>query len=269
MGTSERRSEETVDKGWVLLLGDAMEDVYWEGWAKDISAEAPIVRTIIHTKHRYPGGAANVWAILGDAEVWVARYFGEGRPLKYRIMSDGHQVARFDLDDECQPILLPPNMNLDGCKVVIVSDYHKGSIDQKVLGFLASIPSEIPIFVDTKRNPNLYPDRSIFFPNDKEFNQFDYFSRPIDQIMHKHGHSGLHYNGKWYMHLASEVKSVVGAGDVVLAAFVYAMLGGRSYAACADFACYAGTRKVECPRTEAPPLKEMFEQWQNTTNVNE
>jgi bifunctional ADP-heptose synthase (sugar kinase/adenylyltransferase) len=247
-----------------------MKDVYYEGWAKDISAEAPIVRVQVYPSREmvYPGGAANVEKLLTDAGISVDCGFGEGCPVKCRVIADGHQVARFDLHDECKPIILPPNINLEDCRAIVVSDYCKGSIDKNILAFLKDIES-IPIFVDTKRNPEEYPEYAYFFPNQKEYEQFSGYKKlPKNQVIYKHGHSGLHYNGVWSVYLAEKVESVVGAGDVVLAAFIYAKLNCRDYQHCADFASYAGTRKVECPRTEAPPLKEMFESWKNITNEN-
>ena len=266
MGDSQRRPEEAVGDGWVLLLGDAMEDVYLEGYAKDISAEAPIVRTMVHTTKVYPGGAANVGKLLQESGVHPLPVFGEGLPKKCRVLADGHQVARFDLEDSCRPLTLPPNMDLEGCRAVVVSDYCKGSIDNNILVWLYNLPPSIKLLIDTKRSPYDYPFRAMFFPNDKEYveNNYEDF-----RTVRKVGPQGLWYNGLNYHWPALEVISVVGAGDVVLAGFVYAMLGGQDYPHCADFASFAGTRKVECPRTEAPPLKEMFEQWQTIMNERE
>ena len=57
----------------ILVIGDVMLDEFVWGKVGRISPEAPVPVVEVTGESFYPGGAANVGAVLGDAE-FVANY---------------------------------------------------------------------------------------------------------------------------------------------------------------------------------------------------
>lgn len=147
----------------LLVVGDAMLDIYVESEVRRISPEAPVPVADVQRRWSVPGGAANVarnlvslgcqTALLGicgaDAPGETLRQrLQEGgiagtmiasptRPTtaKTRIVTHGQQLIRLD-EEERSPLspheyaevtrALPAL--LDGCHAVILSDYGKGML---------------------------------------------------------------------------------------------------------------------------------------------
>jgi D-beta-D-heptose 7-phosphate kinase / D-beta-D-heptose 1-phosphate adenosyltransferase len=171
----------------LLVVGDVMLDQYIWGEVKRISPEAPVpvVRAVHHGAQ--PGGAANVAmnvAGLG-ARVTVAGFVGEdenGRRLgallegagvktkladvsamptvsKLRILSGSQQMLRVDSESrETLPkqayddLLERVKRTLPGISAVILSDYAKGVLSERVCQevIAAARELEIPVLVDPK-----------------------------------------------------------------------------------------------------------------------
>ena len=144
----------------VLVVGDVMLDRYWYGSTTRISPEAPVpVVKVTRTEDR-PGGAANVAlniAALGapvqligvtgadeaaDAlteqlhSVGVQTHFqrivSQPTIVKLRAMSRQQQLLRMDFEErfntDTDALLAEVNSVLDSVKVVILSDYGKGTL---------------------------------------------------------------------------------------------------------------------------------------------
>ena len=90
----------------VLVVGDAMTDVYWRGAANRLSPEAPVpILAVAETEVR-AGGAANVAANIESLGVQVERIYGGGQRIqKIRMLSGSQQLARADFDYPQTPIL--------------------------------------------------------------------------------------------------------------------------------------------------------------------
>lgn len=145
----------------LLVVGDAMLDMYVETEVRRISPEAPVPVADVRTRRSVPGGAANVArnlvslgcraALLGlcgtdDAAATLRQRLHEGgidatliasseRPTtaKTRIVTHGQQLLR--MDEEARRPLSPQEHDalkaalpaaLEGCDAVILSDYGKG-----------------------------------------------------------------------------------------------------------------------------------------------
>jgi bifunctional ADP-heptose synthase (sugar kinase/adenylyltransferase) len=185
-----------------------------------------------------PGGAANVLANLRAMGVdALLIYPNEGhRPEKNRLMVNTYQVARWDVDDYCEPI--DPRTITQAIKdikptAIVVADYNKGAIDGPVLTLLDKLADDLKIYVDTKRNPTLYPRSATFFPNQIEYDKFPFEFNQAPRCILKQGAQGMrlleygeHQNS--VEALSSKPVCVNGAGDTVIAAFVAAELLDRS-----------------------------------------
>lgn len=220
---SERGGEFTVSK--VAVFGDAMLDVYYTGTADRLSAEAPIPVVKIDKPITAPGGAGNVIANLKALGVEVVDCTSYG-PVKNRLMVGDHQIARWDQHDYCESWEGAMPQDVDA---IVIADYNKGGVPRNV-----QWPRDIPLFVDTKISPRLYPGWAIMFPNQVEYSQYEEEYNTNEWTVLKQGERGLvllHQGGTIYTQstLAKFVRSVNGAGDSILAAFVFnylSYLGG-------------------------------------------
>lgn len=213
----------------ILVVGDAMVDQYHFGTTTRISPEAPIPVVKITSHETFHGGAANVFTNLVALGAEVRLRAGEPTPIKNRLMVGTTQVARWDTNDEVRPILWE---QLDQAVLrwtpdaIVVSDYGKGSMDQAVIHWLKDW-RHIPTFIDTKRNPNDFGDfDQTFFPNQVEYTRYEEQYLQRSDVIYKKGDKGVERLrfGKViesFRAYAKQVVSVCGAGDTILASYVY------------------------------------------------
>lgn len=188
----------------VLVVGDAMLDVYLRGVASRISPEAPVPVVRITEEWRSLGGAANVAAnvvALGAACTLAAcvgtdgaghelrntlrdaRIAGDGliessvRPttVKTRVMARHQQVARFDreTDDDLDVTTAARLADrvaglIPGVDAVILEDYNKGVLTIAVIEAIiaAARAAGKPVVVDPKTRSFLdYRGATVFKPN--------------------------------------------------------------------------------------------------------
>jgi D-beta-D-heptose 7-phosphate kinase/D-beta-D-heptose 1-phosphate adenosyltransferase len=260
----------------VAVIGDFMTDIYHIGEASSLSAEVPIPVVKVKETKAFPGGAGNVAANLHALGCKVLWFSGSGTPLKHRLMVGDHQLARWDDFDECRPV---SGLNrLVGVDAIVVADYGKGSVDEFVVEYVKRHVG-VPVFVDTKRDPSVWSGVAVaIFPNEKEYDQFthQYDTSNIPITVLKKGEKGLalireRNDKKWQVDAiaagARFIRSVNGAGDSVIAAFVYKWLAqmqeyayheeGRDYQELLEFANTAAAIAVENPMTYAPTLEEV------------
>lgn len=216
----------------IAVLGDVMEDRYYLGDTTRLSPEVPVPIVNITDVLVSPGGAANV---VENLESLGAEVLGKGvwflkRPIKSRLMVGDYQLARWDMGDKTEPISTTDIAALgrQSLDAVIISDYGKGSITYEVIEAIADL--KLPTYIDSKRSPRDFDviANPVFFPNLKEYREHlrDYDCQP--QVIVKRSEEGiqqLHY-GRIIADLpswATKVVSVCGAGDTVIAAYVYAV----------------------------------------------
>ena len=270
----------------VAVVGDFMEDVYWIGEAQSLSAEVPIPVVKVKERKIFPGGAGNVAANLAALGVHCM-WFGNGGPQKNRLMVGDHQLARWDEYDECRPAMGLDRLQ-DDFDAIVVSDYGKGSITDHTISCIR-VFRDLPIFVDTKRDPSVWSGvATAIFPNAKELDaHMESYVGFNGIVVRKMGAGGLALYPKGLRYFgettnpdreicsssqARFIRSVNGAGDSVLAAFVYAYLrAGEKDSIMSDcpykwehilgFANAAAACAVEHPYTYAPTLEEVPERY--------
>ena len=254
----------------ILLLGEFFRDIYHIGEASTLSAEVPIPVVKITETKRFPGGAGNVQAnfqSLGGTCIYPLPP-SHWPPLKNRLMVGDHQLARWDEDDWVEPYTLTGLRLLGDEKfdAVVISDYCKGAITREVVEWVAANFKGLPIFVDTKRNPLFYGRlQPLYFPNLKEYTQYENEYKECRTVLKK-GPQGLviSWNGQTHTlpALASYVRSTNGAGDSVLAGYVYKYLTGTDICVyhhyeAALFASEAAAIAVSKPYTSTVTLEEI------------
>ena len=270
----------------IAVFGDFMIDRYWIGETSRISPEAPIPVVKIEKMFNSYGGAGNVAENLKALGCKVEKYepFRRPLPVKNRLMVGDHQIARWDENDEC--FKYQDEIFINGYDAVVVADYGKGAIDDDMIFKIKLINA--PIFVDTKRDPSVWSGvATAIFPNEKEANQFskEYYDFRGDVIL-KRGEKGLELHNYLYGNIVEShsqarfVRSVNGAGDTVLAAFVYKYLELKNtyiyhregfdcrydYKEMLNFANSAAACAVEAPYTSAPTLEEVEKRYNDYCN---
>ena len=190
----------------VVIVGDAMLDVYLRGDVDRISPEAPVPVVRVRDRRLALGGAANVAqnvaavgagcdlvAVVGDDAAGAAlreRLDGGGmqsrslvtvaRPTttKTRVMARSQQLVRFDEEDDADlatsdiaRVLGAIEQALPDATALVFEDYNKGVLVPAVIeGAIAMASARgLPIVVDPKfRNFFAYRGATVFKPNRRE-----------------------------------------------------------------------------------------------------
>lgn len=190
----------------VVVVGDAMLDVYLIGDVERISPEAPVPVVRVHDRKHALGGAANVAqnvgaigarcdlvaavgrdrggetlrALLRQRGVGDERVVEVGRRTteKTRVVARSQQLVRFDEEDdtelageEVERVLHTIRAAMESADALVLEDYNKGVLVPAVIreAVMAGIARGIPVIVDPKlRNFYSYQGATIFKPNRRE-----------------------------------------------------------------------------------------------------
>jgi D-beta-D-heptose 7-phosphate kinase/D-beta-D-heptose 1-phosphate adenosyltransferase len=283
----------------VLVAGDVMLDRFIVGKVSRISPEAPVPVVQFQSEHVRLGGAANVahnLAALGaqvalvglvGSDAAAARLRGElaatgigaeglvddaGRPTveKVRIVTDrNQQVARVDyesdsdIEGEVEQRLIDRISRAGGnAKVLLVSDYLKGTVTKAVMRTLLSLKSAgAPLLVDPKiPHLDFYAGASLVTPNHQEAEAathrrirsdeearlaaLDFRTRAqCDAVLITRGEAGMWLSSGGtegaVPAVAREVADVTGAGDTVVATLALALAAGATIVEAAGLANHA------------------------------
>ncbi|MGA9565479.1 MAG: bifunctional D-glycero-beta-D-manno-heptose-7-phosphate kinase/D-glycero-beta-D-manno-heptose 1-phosphate adenylyltransferase HldE [Candidatus Korobacteraceae bacterium] len=190
----------------VLVVGDLMLDKYVWGDVERISPEAPVpvLRTARHSEQ--PGGAANVAMnlaglgarvtvmgfaggdddqetlemLLGEAGVksFVVACAGVATTSKLRVLAGHQQLLRMDCDSKpgdfngaADALLHMVTENLASASVIVLSDYGKGVLSERVCRSIIAEARRlhVPVVVDPKgRDFTRYRGATTICPNAKE-----------------------------------------------------------------------------------------------------
>jgi D-beta-D-heptose 7-phosphate kinase / D-beta-D-heptose 1-phosphate adenosyltransferase len=264
----------------VLVIGDVMLDRYWFGDTLRVSPEAPVPIVKINNTDDRPGGAGNValnLAALGTqvnllgvtgldssakalneqlSQAHINCHFYQSADvttiIKLRVLSRHQQLLRMDFEEQLagthQEHLIQNYQNcLSSSKLVILSDYNKGTLSDPQTLIQLARQAHIPVLVDPKGNDfSIYRHANILTPNFKEFetivgsckSEEEIFNKglqllndyQIDSLLITRGEAGMtlieagrkiHFPAH-----AREVFDVTGAGDTVIAVLGAAVAAG-------------------------------------------
>jgi len=302
----------------IAVFGDVMLDKYITGEVERISPEAPIPIVTVNQESFAPGGAANtacnvatltaqafLFGVVGKDEAQVQlikesqKYGIQTQFLmenptkrtiqKIRVLSKSQQLLRVDYED-IKPIssgeeakIFESISGLPGLNGLIISDYSKGSLTEKLMKRLidSSQKNKVRLIVDPKPFHKAWYDGCFLMtPNKKEaeamagfrLNSTEEINRAgkiLQDEYHCHvlitlGEKGmsLFEKGKDPLHIptvASEVYDVSGAGDTVVAAMTVALCAGADFPSAARLANQAAGIKVRKLGTAPVHLEEIQE----------
>lgn len=269
------------DRAPVLVVGDVMLDRYWYGSTSRISPEAPVpIIKVTRTEDR-PGGAANVAlniAALGAPaylvgvtgadeaaaalaeqlhSVGVRTEFQQaaGQPtiVKLRAMSRQQQLLRMDFEEcfntDTAALLATVEGLLDKVKVLVLSDYGKGSLQNHQQLIQAAKAKGVAVLADPKgQDFSIYRGATLLTPNLAEFeavagecaDEQALIERGVQMLMDLQLEALLITRGEQGMTLiraeqpvihlpaqAREVFDVTGAGDTVISTLATALAAGE------------------------------------------
>ncbi|MEQ1693309.1 MAG: PfkB family carbohydrate kinase, partial [Gemmatimonas sp.] len=197
---------EAATQQHVVIIGDAMLDVYLRGDVDRISPEAPVPVVRVRERRLALGGAANVAqnvaalgarcdlvAVVGDDVAGAAlrerldtggmssrSLVTVGRPTtsKTRVMARSQQLVRFDEEDDADlssddvtRVLAAIERALPDATALVFEDYNKGVLVPAVIegAIRMATARNLPVVVDPKfRNFFAYRGATVFKPNRRE-----------------------------------------------------------------------------------------------------
>ncbi len=284
----------------ILVIGDLMLDSYMWGETNRISPEAPVPVVSIKEITNNPGGAANVgWNIATlSANVTLAGVIGKdshGEQLlkimvdrgmkvegvvedpnystivKTRVIAQNQQVVRTDFESldgissgAVNTVQSSIEKNIKNYDAIILADYNKGLLSEKMITSILSLSNEnnIPVYVDPKKE-NFFAFKGVhlFKPNSVEFYQSMDSNDPekesktlreklnADYVLVTLGAEGMLLTTEDSSYKiptkARAVHDVSGAGDTVIATFALAELAGATPEEAATLANLAAGRVCE------------------------
>ena len=285
----------------IVVLGDVMLDEFVWGDVTRISPEAPVPVVDIRRQSAHLGGAANVLAnlvaigamacvvgVIGKDEAGERVRGGvletgrmqsgdylvvdETRPTttKTRIIAHSQLVVRADrelrtpvqLETEERIIAVLEDL-IAKADALIVSDYDKGVVTERVLGrILPQAYERMPVLIDPKlRNFSFYRPATLITPNHHEALRMAGLEDDSDTGLHEaarlirsklscdavlvtRGDRGMMLlegdaDPVFVKTVAREVYDVTGAGDTVIATLAAALAAGGSTLEAASLANHA------------------------------
>ena len=264
----------------VAVIGDIMLDRYFYGDVSRISPEAPVPIVNVQREEQLPGGAANVAVNLSSLGVsaslaGVVGDDNDGKQLqtqlesidincqfnrsaestivKTRVMGGQQQLLRMDFEKHFPSSDWPATWEsaktfLSNAKVIVLSDYNKGTLSncQRVIRY--GMEKGIPVIVDPKGTDfSKYTCADLLTPNLSEFlavvgpveteSEMEAKAQAligklnIGALLVTRSEKGmtLFRSGKDAFHLPAitkEVADVTGAGDTVIATIAASLAAG-------------------------------------------
>ena len=300
------------DQAPVLVVGDVMLDRYWHGATNRISPEAPVPVVKVEQIEDRPGGAANVAlniAALG-APAWLVGVTGQDEAadslaerlqaagvdarfqriaaqptiVKLRVMSRHQQLLRLDFEEpfrtDAAALLADVEGLLERVKVLVLSDYGKGALQNHQALIQAARVRNLPVLADPKgKDFSIYRGASLITPNLAEFeavvgrcaDEAELVAKGLALLAElelgallvtrgEHGMTLLR-QGCPALHLparAREVFDVTGAGDTVISTLAGALAAGEELpqaVALANLAAGIVVGKLGTASISAPELR--------------
>jgi D-beta-D-heptose 7-phosphate kinase/D-beta-D-heptose 1-phosphate adenosyltransferase len=291
---------------FILVVGDVMLDVYVSGTVERISPEAPVPVVKFAETREAAGGAANVAAnIVGmggichlvtccgeDAEKarLAALLAAAGvtsdliasrervTTVKTRFSAGQHQLLRLDKENPSalsaqseEATLTAIASRIGECDLVVLSDYRKGMLTDRVIRGAISMAqaNAVPVLIDPKKHDfSIYQGATLLTPNRLELETATGLAARSDAeieragalVIADTGASVLVTRSESGMSLVSadgaclhmpthvrEVYDVIGAGDTVMATLALGLASGRSIEEAMAFANLAGGIAVSKP----------------------
>jgi bifunctional ADP-heptose synthase (sugar kinase/adenylyltransferase) len=259
----ELKSSPPRKKFNVFLAGDSCTDQYIYGNCDRLNPEAPvpILKKGKDIEVRQ-GMVFNVKSNLKSLGADVSIRSG-GKPCiktRYIDIRSGQQVLRVD-EDYTSPRLNTNKLMFNGYNAIVISDYNKGFIDEKVILDIIKASKNIPIFIDTKiKDLKPFDSPNVFVKiNELEYSQL--FSKCSNLIVTQGGKGATYFHKNTSTHFKQpsnvNVVDVCGAGDTFLAALTLSFLETKHITKAIEFANAAASLTVQHTGNYSPSRQEV------------
>ena len=301
----------------VLVIGDLILDRYLYGTCDRISPEAPVPIVNLENEKLLLGGASNVannlkalgvnvllFGIIGDDNYGkefqdildsknisntLISVKNRKTTVKTRIVSNSHQLLRLDsetrnnINEDMEDLIIEKIIKLiPECSIVLISDYNKGFLTNKVLSEIITFSknNNIKVIVDPKTPPfNKYSGADIIKPNRNEalsetglkiinFETFQLASKKIQEntgipvviITLSEDGVGVAENETFIIFptKAKEIHDVTGAGDTFVAALTFGLLMNETLQFSSELANHASSIVISKQGCEVVDASEIF-----------
>lgn len=283
----------------ILVVGDIMLDKYIIGTVDKISPEAPVPVVNVREEYSTLGGCGNVVRnirefgvkvdclasigndVAGKIIVEKLNKIGAGTlicfgseisTVKERIIAEHRSVQMLRIDRE-ETITIDASLPINKLKnldnkydMIVISDYAKGMISNKLMKYLKSIKGT-NIIVDPKpANAWMYNNVHMITPNEKEWNQIELSSsfklsniKYVLKTMGKKGMKLIEGYKEWYIEAEPvDIYNVSGAGDTVVATMAVCLSMGLDAPISARIANKCAGYVVTQPGTSVVPKEKFF-----------
>ena len=255
----------------VFLIGDSCTDRYIYGSCDRLNPEAPVPILKQSKDIKVNRGMVyNVKDNLKNLGVNVSIRAG-GKPCiktRYIDTRSGQQVLRVD-EDFISPKFNTNKLELKQYDAIVISDYSKGFINDKVILDIIKAFKDKPIFIDTKIKDLSFIDSPNVFVkiNEHEFHQLRNYNCNLVVTL---GSKGAMYNAEVFelfsLAKSIDVVDVCGAGDTFLASLTYKFLQTRNIKKSIRFANVAASITVQHEGNYAPSLQEVEHNYEKYYN---
>jgi|3_EtaG_2_1085321.scaffolds.fasta_scaffold90286_2 D-beta-D-heptose 7-phosphate kinase/D-beta-D-heptose 1-phosphate adenosyltransferase len=212
----------------VLLVGDSCSDVYHFGCCERLSPEAPVPILEVSDTLVHLGMAGNVKKNLEAFGVCVDYKTNSEALVKHRYIDKKSNSHLLRVDEGGYTPIEPlrvENINPLEYDALIISDYNKGFLPEKVCSKLVELFTGKHIFVDTKKQ-DLSPFKNCYLKLNKGEYESSYNLDQSSICIVTLGEAGamLSNTNVFFPTKKVEVYDICGAGDVFLSAFSYFFL---------------------------------------------
>jgi D-beta-D-heptose 7-phosphate kinase/D-beta-D-heptose 1-phosphate adenosyltransferase len=269
-----------LSKARIVVVGDAMVDVWVHGRVDRISPEAPVPVFVEERREERPGGASNVVENLRALHCKV-RDFGTSGPIKTRFLVNNQQIGLRHDKEDCSPIsaeieaFVFNNVSQVECDVLIISDYAKGvctpSLCQRLIQWGKA--RDIFIIVDPKGTDwRKYDGCDLLTPNEKEWSEVIKASVPRANLVITRGSAGMEVRLQGCPRYSIAATNggpvdITGAGDTVVAVLAAASGAGWGLRAAIEMANAAAGVVVGKFGTATCTIEELEEAWSRVSRT--
>ncbi|MBI2546183.1 SIS domain-containing protein [Candidatus Woesearchaeota archaeon] len=304
---------DAIEQAKFLVIGDVMLDQYVSGAVSRISPEAPVPVVHVESEANGLGGAANVASnlasfgcpvhiigVVGNDEqkdllaqefqkklISYSMIVDPSRPttVKQRIVSKNHQLLRMDQErahdinpDVEEQILKEVNAALPKTDIIVLSDYLKGILSEKIATIIIALANQrhIPVVADIKpkqAKAARYNNATLITLNKEEAYELHGEKDEIEQVgkalvrkfnsnvIITRGPEGISVFAHNYTHhvqtAVKRVFDISGAGDTVTATLALALVHGADLRDAAVLANHAAGIVVNKPGIATLTLNEL------------
>jgi bifunctional ADP-heptose synthase (sugar kinase/adenylyltransferase) len=237
----------------ILIIGESCRDIFHYGDCSRLCPDAPVpVFRLIHTIENW-GMVKNVENNLASLGANVAVITNSNckkiRKIRYMDERTNHMFLRVDEGDQDYGELLENNfegIDFPSYDAVIVSDYNKGLLTEKILKYISE--SHPITFIDTKRVLGDWANGFSFIKlNNKEYENTKHTvtKELSNKLIITRGPAGSEYQGVKFKVPAVEVKDTSGAGDTFVSGLCYKYVQTKNIFQAIEYANTCATKVVQ------------------------